>query len=59
MPVVAGLLETAAGDVQLAVLNGDNPDAEPVILPVQAMSQHIVNLRELLLERVRLTGESL
>lgn len=56
--VTAGLLETANGDVQLA-MRVDTGGGVVVILPLQAGSQLIVNLRELLLERVRLTGESL
>lgn len=51
MPIVVGLVETAAGGVQLAMRQG--LDGELVILPVQAGSQLIVNLRESLIELMR------
>jgi hypothetical protein len=57
VPVVAGLIETATGDVQFAMRIGQ--DGDPVILSLQAASQHITHVRELLLDRLRLTGELL
>jgi hypothetical protein len=56
-PVVTGLIETATGDVVFAMRIGQN--GEPVILSLQAASQHITHVRELLLDRLRLTGELL
>lgn len=55
VPVVAGLLETAMGGVQLALRIRAN--GKPVILSLQAASQHIVHMRGLVLERLRLAGE--
>ena len=55
MPVVAGLLETAVGDFQFSMRIGEH--SEPVILTPQAASQHIVRVRELLIDRLRLAGE--
>lgn len=55
VPVVAGLLETATGGIQLAMRIRSN--GKPVILSLQAASQHIVHMRELVLERLRLAGE--
>jgi hypothetical protein len=57
VPVVSGLLETASGGVQFGLRIGEH--GNPVILPLQAASQHIVNVRELLLERLRLAGDRL
>jgi hypothetical protein len=57
MPVVVGLIETAAGGVQLAARIGENGDV--VILPLQAATQLIVNLRKMIDERLKITGDRL
>lgn len=55
VPVVSGLVETASGGLLFATRIGEHGD--PVVLTLQAASQHIVNMRELLIERLRLGGE--
>jgi hypothetical protein len=57
VPVVAGLLETASGGLQFALRTGLH--GSPVVLTLQAASQHIVNVREVLIERLRISGDRL
>jgi hypothetical protein len=55
--VVAGLLETATGVLQVALRVGEH--VEQVILSLQAASQHIANVHELQSEGSLLSGETL
>lgn len=57
VPVVVGLVETAAGGVQLALRVGERGDL--VIMPMQAAAQLIVNIRQVVDERIQITGERL
>jgi hypothetical protein len=56
VPVVVGLVETAAGGVQVAMRVGYE---RPVILAVQAATQLALNLNETTAERLKVTGEAL
>lgn len=57
VPVVTGLVETAAGGLQLALRVGES--GETVIVPLQVANQLVVNLREAMRERLKITGERL
>jgi hypothetical protein len=57
VPVVAGLLETAVGDLQFAMRIGER--GEPVVLSLAAATQHVVHVRELLITRLREAGARL
>lgn len=56
VPVVVGLVETAAGGVQVALQVGDD---RRVILALQDANQLALNLNETTAERLRVTGERL
>jgi hypothetical protein len=57
VPLVTGLLETAADDLQFAMRIGEG--GEPVILPLEAANLHITHMRELLIRRLRDAGARL
>lgn len=57
VPITVGLIDTAAGGVQLAMRVGE--DGEPILLPIHVGAQLIVNLREALDDRFKITGERL
>jgi hypothetical protein len=56
VPVVVGLIDTAAGGVQVALRIGDD---RPVILPLQDANQLALNVNETMAERLKVTGERL
>lgn len=56
VPMVVGLIDTAAGGVQIALRVGDD---QPVILALQDADQLALNLNETTAERLRVTGERL
>lgn len=56
VPVMVGLVDTAAGGVQLAL---QVDDSRPVILPLQDANQLARNLNETTAERLKVTGERL
>jgi len=56
VPVVVGLVDTAAGGVQVALQVGED---RLVILPLQEANQLALNLAETTAERLKITGERL
>lgn len=56
VPVVVGLVDTAAGGVQVAMRVGYGP---VVILPLQDAHQRALNLNEITAERLKVTEERL
>jgi hypothetical protein len=55
VPVVIGLIESAAGGVVPALRVGE--DGDPVILSLQAAAQHLANVRTVIDELFKVTGE--